>query len=225
MSVTIEVVRIELDAMERRDINVLTTWAEREGAARRRYPADSRRFLARRAAMRLNAASILGMAPTEILLKQDAFGRPEISGGQIHISQSSRGGVMIAAFCADRVVGCDLEEIRADIDVDAIAALCFGPTEQRMLQAAIPPLKLKVFYDFWTRKEAYLKATGTGLAVNMTQFEITHRPGPATSWGRVDWTSDTWHPTPAHVAAVVARGSDWIIVHRDPVRMGTAAMA
>lgn len=222
MTAIIEVVRIALDAMPRRDLDALTSRAEREAAGRRRQAIDARRYLARRAAMRLNAAAILHAEPADIALANDANGRPEIPGTDLHISQSSRGGVMIAAFCRDRPIGCDLELMRPDIDIDAIAAICFGPTERRMLNAAITPLRLKMFYDIWTRKEAYLKATGTGMTVNMAHVETTHRPGPATAWGRVDWTSESWNPLPDHVAAVVARG-DWTLARREAARSPASA--
>jgi 4'-phosphopantetheinyl transferase len=225
MASTISVIRVDLDAIERGELNRLTTWAEREEAARRRQPADTRRFLARRATMRLNAAAMLRVEPADIVLAKDALGRPEIPGGRIHVSQSSRGSMMIAAFCLDRPVGCDLEEIRGDIDMDGVAAMCLGPTEQRLLHAAAPSRRLPLFYDLWTRKEAYLKATGTGMTINMATFETTRRPGPATAWGRVDWTSESWNPTPDHIAALVARGDDWTLVQCEPARSPRSAIA
>ncbi|MBB3911830.1 4'-phosphopantetheinyl transferase family protein [Sphingomonas desiccabilis] len=214
MSATIELVLINLDAVPQQALITHATSAEREAAARRRKPLDARRFLARRVAMRSNLARILRRPPDAVPLTKDRLGRPIVADSDLHISQSSRGGVMLAAFCADRPVGCDLEEMRDDLDIDAVAALCFGPTERRLLRAAGPAARLRAFYDCWTRKEAYLKATGTGMAVDMAAFETTRRPGPPTRWGRVDWTSQTWRPLPGYAAAVVARGTDWRLQHR-----------
>jgi 4'-phosphopantetheinyl transferase len=216
---TIELVRVDLDAVLPEVLATLTTSWECEEAARRRNPADARRFLARRAAMRANLARMLRRSPREIALGKDALGRPLVPDSGIHVSQSSRGGVMIAAFCTDRPVGCDVEEVRSDVDVDAVAELCLGPTERRMLRTAPPPLRQRLFYDCWTRKEAYLKATGTGMIVDMASFETTRRAGPATRWGRVEWASETWSPLPGFAAAVVARGTDWRIQHCPDVTM------
>lgn len=209
MSTMIEVVWVDLDALNTRNLAMLTTSSEREHAAKRQNETAGLRYLARRAAMRQIIGNQLGVAPVEVGLSNDAYGRPIVSGGAIHISQSARGSLMIAALCADRAVGCDIEEMRADIDVDGVAELCFGPTERRRLDAMMPEQKLHAFYDCWTRKEAYLKATGTGLMVEMASLETTHCSGPPTPMGRVDWTSESWTPLPGFIAAVVARGEDW----------------
>ncbi|MCC2975153.1 4'-phosphopantetheinyl transferase superfamily protein [Sphingomonas sp. PL-96] len=216
---TVELVRVDLDAVLPEVLTALTTAGEREEAARRRNPADARRFLARRAAMRANLARLLRRPAREIALARDPLGRPQVPGSGIHVSQSSRGGVMIAAFSTDRPVGCDVEEVRGDVDVDAVAELCLGPAERRMLRTVPLPLRPRLFYDCWTRKEAFLKAIGTGMIVDMASFETTRRAGPATRWGRVDWASESWSPLAGFAAAVVARGTDWRLQHCPDVTM------
>ncbi|MFZ3485069.1 4'-phosphopantetheinyl transferase family protein [Sphingomonas sp. 3-13AW] len=214
MNAVVDLIRIDLDAVSEEALFERTSWQERAEAARRRRSLDGRRFLARRVAMRSNLAHLLGRAIKDVSLSRDRLGRPMVRDGSMHISQSSRRNVMIAAFCTDRPIGCDVEEVLHGIDIDAVAALCFGPTERRLLRAMGPARRLHGFYDCWTRKEAYLKAIGTGMAVEMASFQTTHRAGPPTRWGRVDWSSESWSPLPGFAAAVVARGTDWRMQHR-----------
>lgn len=225
MSVTIDVVRIDLDALDGLHVVRLTTPQEHEQAARLRGPRQGCRLLARRAAMRIIVAARFGGEASRVVLGHDPAGRPIVGGGGVHISQSSRGSVMVAALCGDRPVGCDLEELRADIDVDGVARLCFGEGERRVLDTATSEERLRAFYDCWTRKEAFLKATGTGMAIDMASFETTPRSAGPMPRGGVDWTSETWEPLPGFVATVVARGADWTIGHRPFPGISEAALA
>lgn len=214
MTAVIEAVTVDLDALAPADIDALTTWGEAERAARYRGPHAAARFLARRAAMRLIVARRLDRRPQDVVLSDDRHGRPLVGSDRIHISQASRGRVMLAVTCIEQEVGCDIEEMRDDIDVEAVAKLSFGATERNTLQAIMPEGRLQAFYDCWTRKEAFLKAVGTGMTVAMDSFETWHRFGVATRDGQVDWTSFGWTPQPGFAAAVVTRGTDWTIVHR-----------
>jgi 4'-phosphopantetheinyl transferase len=49
----------------------------------------------------------------------------------------------------------------------------FAPAEYAALQALPPSDRTDVFYRCWTRKEAYLKALGTGLSTDLASFEVT----------------------------------------------------
>ncbi|MGU3316915.1 4'-phosphopantetheinyl transferase family protein [Sphingomonas sp. M6A6_1c] len=225
MTITIEAVLVDLDVLAACNINGLTTWEEAYRAARYRGPATSR-FLARRAAMRLIVARRLACRPQDVILVNGRLGRPLIAGGGIHVSQSSRGRYMLAVTCLAQEVGCDIEDIRNDIDMAAIAETCFSPAERRMLVAVMSEQRARAFYDCWARKEAYMKATGTGFALGMESFETSHRFGSTTQDGRVDWTAETWTPAPGLIAAIVTRGTDWRLLHRDfeaPLNVAIAA--
>ncbi len=61
----------------------------------------------------------------------------------------------------ENAVGCDIEEIPGSIDAD-LMALCFSEDEQREINGAECPEA--EFAAMWTRKEAFVKMLGTGLA-------------------------------------------------------------
>jgi 4'-phosphopantetheinyl transferase len=60
-------------------------------------------------------------------------------------------------------VGVDVELIRADADLDGIAAKFFTRAEQDALASLPPAQRLAASFHCWTRKEAYLKGIGAGL--------------------------------------------------------------
>jgi 4'-phosphopantetheinyl transferase len=58
----------------------------------------------------------------------------------------------------------------------------FGTTieeEQRQLAALAPSERYRGFFRCWTRKEAYIRAQGTGLSLPLTQFDASLKPGDA----------------------------------------------
>lgn len=64
----------------------------------------------------------------------------------------------VMAVISDAPVGCDIEEVQTDAPPELLQA-AFSPAEQtRIAEAATPPLELT---RIWTRKEAYVKRTGS----------------------------------------------------------------
>jgi 4'-phosphopantetheinyl transferase len=61
-------------------------------------------------------------------------------------------------------------------DVEQIADHYFSPDEIKALKWLPPQQKLAGFYACWTRKEAYLKAIGTGLSYRLSDFTVNARP-------------------------------------------------
>lgn len=86
-----------------------------------------------------------------------------------------------------------------------------------MLRSLAVNLQPQAFFNCWTRKEAYVKATGKGLAVPLDQFEVSLVPEEPTALLRVQWDSQEavrWSlqeltPAPGYVAALAVEGKDW----------------
>ena len=62
-------------------------------------------------------------------------------------------------------------------DFENIAKRFFAPEEQSYLLGLSPEERVHAFYRAWTRKEAYLKAIGTGLSFSSTRFSISYGRG------------------------------------------------
>jgi 4'-phosphopantetheinyl transferase len=74
----------------------------------------------------------------------------------------------------ERVV--DLEIIRSDRDHTRLASRFFSAREVDALAALDPGDRMAGFFRCWTRKEAYLKARGEGLAIPLDSFSVSVGP-------------------------------------------------
>jgi 4'-phosphopantetheinyl transferase len=86
-----------------------------------------------------------------------------------------------------------------------------------LIAAAPPPERLRAFFECWTRKEAFIKATGEGLSFPLEEFDASLAPGEVERLLRTDrassgeslWTLRAFAPDPAYAAAVALEGEGW----------------
>jgi 4'-phosphopantetheinyl transferase len=71
-------------------------------------------------------------------------------------------------------IGVDVEEARPGREFASIAESFFAPDEVAVFRRLPAREQLAAFYRAWTRKEAYLKAIGTGLSFSSTAFSISY---------------------------------------------------
>ncbi|OEV12131.1 4'-phosphopantetheinyl transferase family protein [Streptomyces nanshensis] len=132
-------------------------------------PADRERFLVAHTALRRELAHRTGFAPADVPLVRahcpvcgGPHGRPGVAGDPLHFSLSHAGDVVLLAF-AGVPVGVDVEAEPSVAVVEDVAR-ALHPRERDELGAQAPAGRPAAFARCWTRKEAYLKGTGTGLA-------------------------------------------------------------
>ena len=97
----------------------------------------------------------------------------------------------VAVAISRAPVGVDIERVRADCSWDAIAAICFHPTERALLQRGNETASCEAFFEIWTRKEAYLKGIGTGLSTDPASFSSL-APNSAVASDVSDLPVRTW---------------------------------
>ncbi len=81
------------------------------------------------------------------------------------------------AFVLERDVGVDIEMIRADVASEKIAENFFSRREVETLRALPREHQAEAFFNCWTRKEAYVKARGQGLSIELDSFDVSLIPG------------------------------------------------
>jgi 4'-phosphopantetheinyl transferase len=138
-------------------------------AAAFKRAADAAAFIARRAALRRILADRLGVAPADVHLITSPYGKPMLADGFPHFSLSHRRGISIIAV-ADAQIGVDLEFADSQIEIDAIAARFFAPDEREALRLLPDDERCDLFFRLWTRKEAFVKASGVGISGSFTGF-------------------------------------------------------
>jgi 4'-phosphopantetheinyl transferase len=193
---------------------------ERARAERFRFARDKRRYTVGRGVLRQILGRYLGVAPQQLAFTYNTHGKPALAELYAHtgirFNLSHSGELALYAVSCERDVGVDIEQLRDGIDEIAIAERFFSAAERAELQA-LPPAERKIaFFRCWTRKEAYIKAHGDGLAMPLDQFSVPleHQPSSkriVTSDARESerWSFVSLDCHPAYAAAVVVEGSDW----------------
>lgn len=155
---------------------------ERARASRFAFPHLRRRFTSCRGALRVLLGSLLGLDPSCLQFEYGPFGKPSLAAGDAAttFSVSHAGDRAVIVTARNRRVGIDIERIAPLTDQAALAATVFTDAERRALAALPPEDRAAGFYAGWTRKEAFVKALGLGLAQPLTDCDVTVAPaGPA----------------------------------------------
>ena len=101
---------------------------------------------------------------------------------KIRFNLSHSNGYALFAFSCEREIGVDIEHICEFADMDKVADQVFSTNEMAILRSIPKPEKNEVFYKFWTRKEAYLKATGEGLSAALETIDMSSHPTNAAAF-------------------------------------------
>ncbi|MFE1792237.1 4'-phosphopantetheinyl transferase family protein [Streptomyces sp. NPDC059525] len=182
---------------------------ERKRAARLVRPGDRRTYLASHLGLRVLLGGYLGTAPEEVrLVREDCpncggpHGRPAVAGGGVHFSLSHSHGLAYFAFAAVPV-GVDVEGLPSSKAVaDILSSL--HPAEAAEITALPEDGRRVALARVWSRKEAYLKGTGTGLAYGVAEPFVGSGPAP----GRVPgWTLRDLPAPPEFAAALAVRSA------------------
>lgn len=137
-------------------------------AARYLRETDRRASVVSRGTLRGILAQYLGRAPRSLVFEVNEHGKPRLarpsSGLEFNVSHA--GAHLLVAVALDRPVGVDVEDTRDDRDIELVAQRYFTHAERAVLDAVSD--RRAAFFRVWSRKEAVLKARGTGFASDET---------------------------------------------------------
>ncbi len=128
-----------------------------------------------RAHLRRILARYLGTLPQDVQFTYGEHGKPmlvEHDDPCFNLSHSGSQG--LAAVSRGTRIGVDLEFTREGREFTEIADRFFSQAESAALRALPPEARPGAFYRAWTRKEAYLKAWGTGLSFASNRFTLDY---------------------------------------------------
>ncbi|MFQ5678533.1 MAG: 4'-phosphopantetheinyl transferase family protein [Gemmatimonadota bacterium] len=187
---------------------------ERRRADRFRFPRDRDRFTIARSGLRSVLARYLSTGPAEVSLRYGEHGKPVAAGGaDLQFNLSHAEDVAVVAVCPDRPVGVDVERVRRLSDLEALARRCFSEPEGRCLSVVSGGERRELFFRIWTRKEACLKALGTGFGVSPIAVRVLDDRGqvlPVAHLGEPEegrsWRLLEFVPAEGYVAAVALEG-------------------
>jgi 4'-phosphopantetheinyl transferase len=187
---------------------------EQQRAARFHFDKHHNRFIAGRGILRALLASYLDRTPDEVQFVYGSNGKPALAGqfalSGLHFNLAHSENLALIAVTRLGAVGVDVEEIRPISDADELVERFFSLRENAQFRQLSPDQKDLAFFNLWTRKEAWLKATGEGIGHSLNRVEVTFLPGepasllalPAGVLSRDEWFLRELLPAGGFVGAI-----------------------
>lgn len=161
---------IQLDGFDTSTATKILSPSELSRAARFKFEKDRHQFFASRIAMRLVLSTCLGGNNEEIAIHVGLEGKPFLPSYPLHFNLSHSEGWALIGIHPSHPVGVDIEIDSNLPDMEALMQNCFTEQEQLAIKQSPSIDKLPAFYRCWTRKEACLKALGSGLTIEPITF-------------------------------------------------------
>lgn len=196
------------------DQSQLTDWLqgdELDQASRFAFPHLTRRFIIRRAALRMLLSRYAEISNQAIRFTKSATGKPGLADStgtssiQFNVSHS-QDAILIAI--ARQPIGIDLEQVKLLTDLDAMISRTLSIEEQGFLRNCSQRERLAGFHKYWTCKEAVLKATGEGLSVPLDSVAVPLADAFESSGSTfvfqngTDWKVECFEPLPGFAGAI-----------------------
>ena len=187
----------------------LLSGEERVRAARMRTTELRVRFVVAHGALRSILSGYLGVPPAALKFDCTEAGKPFLPGAPVSFNLSHSDALAVCAVTTSGQIGVDIERLRRMDDADAIVQRYFAPGEVRQYAAVRPSERAAAFFSAWTRKEAFVKAVGSGIQRGLSSFEVEvspHAVCPTLALGAGEpqgsWSLRSFAPRPQYVAAV-----------------------
>jgi len=204
-------------------LHATLTPEERTRSARFQFERDQQRFIVAHGVLRDLLGRYLRTQPRRVRFVYNAFGKPDVSpefGNRLTFNLSHSAGLALIAIASASNVGVDVEYTRARSDYADIARHFFSAAEVDYLMALPSHLYAEAFLSCWTKKEAYLKACGEGLAIPLNSFSVplttdhAHTPVDLYVASKDIVPADRWslytlRPAPGYAGALAIKGTGW----------------
>jgi len=152
---------------------------ERARAARFHFEQHRRRFVLSRGFLRVLLGRYLELDPERVRFAYGPYGKPSLldeqGASRLRFNASHSNELAVYAFVQDCEIGVDVEYVKEDFATEDIARHFFSAYEVETLTGLPETEKAAAFFRCWTRKEAYIKATGRGMSQPLDGFDVTLR--------------------------------------------------
>ena len=150
---------------------------EKRRAERFRFDYLRHSFIITRGVLRCMLGRYLNLHPASIQFNYGSKGKPALASAVgIEFNETHSSGLAVFAFTIGCQIGIDIEQIRPLTEMQQIANHFFCSEEAAEIMLLPPNKRVRAFFCCWTRKEAYIKATGDGLSVPLDEFRVSLRP-------------------------------------------------
>jgi len=132
-----------------------------------------------RGRLRMLLADALQQHPAQLRIARTGEGKPYLPDHpQLVFNISHTANYLAIAIARDCQLGVDIERCRPRANLAALVDKCFAEEEAEYWYGLPDNQKQSAFYQFWTIKEAFVKATGRGIALGLNQCVVNpQQPG------------------------------------------------
>ncbi len=205
----IQVWNFELDTLPARQ--EMLSAEERGQAERFRFERDRVRFINAHRVLREILGRETNTSPQMLGFQTNEYGKPALMnepGLGFNLSHSQDRGLVAVARGVS--LGADIEQRREGIEVMDLAQRFFAPREVELVHG-----EPQRFFEMWTRKEAFIKAIGMGVAFPLKAFDVCEEQVVIHPEGE-RYTSEVWFvqsfvPAPGFEGAVAVNRRDMLI--------------
>jgi 4'-phosphopantetheinyl transferase len=209
---------LDLPIIGIKKLNQMLSSDERKRAERFHFEQDRKRFIVGVGILRTILGYYLSVEPGELRFCYGKHGKPRLAdafaNGSIHFNMSHSDGLTLYGFTREREIGVDIERVRDIPEMDKIVEQFFSAKEKDFLRSLPESMKKEVFFDCWTKKEAFIKAIGDGLYQPLDKFDVAPIPGELTRPLRMGedskiasrWFIQDLKPAPGFAGAFAVEG-------------------
>ena len=159
---------------QHRQLRALLSATELARNSRFSQPILRRRDAICRGLLRYQLSELLDLPSDAIALKSNPNGKPLLAQPRrkFHFNYSHSGDYVAYAFCRHTTVGVDIENTRRSNNTTGIASHFFAAAEVAALESLPKKKQKQRFFEYWTLKEAYIKARGEGIFLGLGKFSF-----------------------------------------------------
>lgn len=164
-----------LDERKAADLAQILSDDERARAGRFRFERDRKHFIVARGFLRIILGKYLKTSPENLRFEYNKYGKLFIADtrSELKFNLSHSDDLALYAVTRRREIGIDLERIKKDFVEDGMIANCLTSREAEHFKTLSENRRVSFFFDCWTLKEAYLKASGEGFLIPPNQIETS----------------------------------------------------
>lgn len=174
------VANLELSAAELEVCRQILSKPEHDRSARFHFDVHRNRYVAAHGLLRWILSEYLLVPPIDLEFGYGTRGKPSIEGPgsvtRLEFNMAHSEDLALIAVGQDVPLGVDLERVRAIEDAENLVTRFFSKRESVAFERLPETLRPCAFFNLWTRKEAWLKATGEGIGHLLDQVEVSFEP-------------------------------------------------
>ncbi len=165
---------------------------EQQRADSFRFSRDRNRFIRTHSRLRELLSSYSGLSTKELRIAHNAYGKPYLvnptAEQPLFFNISHSKDLALFAFSHHSELGIDVEYARDTVQCLELAKRFFSREEYQALADLSRDVLKTQFYRYWTCKEAFIKAVGSGLSFPLDKFTVSIETGASP---KLLWADET----------------------------------